>query len=130
MAKDDFVAAMQQETKAEQPVVNTPNEVKKSAILERSRSFAAEHSVNTLATIILVIGIIVGGILFFLGIGAAIEVSHDRYAMFNYGYVLMFIGFLIFFVHLIAWALLRLQVNISYRLTKIDMQLEKLNAEK
>ncbi len=89
-----------------------------SPSLESSNDFGAEHTANSLASLNLAIGIIVG----IVGITAAIVFwAGDNAAVDGLIGVLCFIfGLLFFLICLVAWAFIKLLVNISYRLTRLD----------
>lgn len=88
-----------------------------SPSLESSNNFHAEHVVNGLATINLWIGIIIGvaaviaGIVIWAAWGFEGEIV---------GPIVLGAGVIFFFCSLVFWAVLKLLVNISYRLTRLD----------
>jgi hypothetical protein len=88
-----------------------------SPALESSNNFNAEHVVNSVAK-----GILTGSIFVaVLGvIGAIIIFAINDMGSTIAGTMLIIIGLLILFLGIINWAVLRLLVNISYRLTRID----------
>ena len=88
-----------------------------SPALETSNNFNAEHVVNTVAK-----GILTGSIaVAVIGLIAAIIVFADGgMGAEMAGTMLIVIGLLILFLGIINWAVLKLLVNISYRLTRID----------
>ena len=96
----------------------TPMDKNISPSLESSNNFGAEHIVNGLASLNLTIGIIVG----IVGITAAIVFwTGDNAAVDGLIGVLCFIfGLLFFLICLVAWAFIKLLVNISYRVTRLD----------
>ena len=88
-----------------------------SPSLESSNDFGAEHTVNGLAGLNLAIGIIVG-------IGALIcsiyffidgDIAGDLL-----GPLCLIFGLLFIILGILSWAFLKLMVNISYRLTRLD----------
>lgn len=88
-----------------------------SPALESSNNFNAEHVVNSVAKGILTGSIFVAA----LGvIGAIIIFATNDMGSTIAGSMLIIIGLLILFLGIINWAVLRLLVNISYRLTRID----------
>ena len=89
-----------------------------SESLESSNNYGAEHTVNGLAEIIFWIGAILGVVGFIAGIACLVNDGGGVLAAF-----LISIGLFCFLLTLIAWAFLRLLVNISYRLTRIDNKL-------
>ena len=88
-----------------------------SPSLESSNDFGAEHVVNGLAIVNLGLGVIIGlgGII--TGIVILVDGSFGTEI---FGIILLIVGPLIFLVCLIFWAVLKLLVNISYRLTRLD----------
>lgn len=85
--------------------------------LESSNDFSAEIFVNTLANINLFVGVLVG----IAGLIAGIVVlSEGRYGAEPIGISLIVVGLIFLLFSLVFWALLKLLVNISYRLTKLD----------
>lgn len=85
-----------------------------SPSLESSDDFSAEHTVNAIAKINLVFSIIIFvGCIF--GAIIAYEDLEDMIAV-----ILLIVGVVFLIVGIISWAVLRLIVNISYRLTRID----------
>lgn len=81
--------------------------------VDSSNKFVAEKVINVITTIILVIGIVAG----FVGV--------FRFLFFNAGWE-DFVSCLICLLScLLYWALMRLIINISYRLTKIDNKIRK-----
>ena len=88
-----------------------------SPSLESSNDFGAEHTVNGLAVLSLAIGIIagigalIGGIYFF---------SHGGFEGELLGPLCLIFGLLFIILGILAWAFLKLLVNISYRLTRLD----------
>jgi len=89
-----------------------------SESLESSNNYGAEHTVNGLAEIIFWIGAILGVTGFIAGIACLVNDGGGVLAAF-----LISIGLSCFLLTLIAWAFLRLLVNISYRTTRIDNKL-------
>ena len=93
-----------------------------SESLESSNNYGAEHTANGLAEIILWIGVIIG----IVGLIAGIVLCPKGGIAILAGLLCMIAGLLFFLICLIAWAFIKLQVNVSYRLTRID---NKLNPE-
>lgn len=94
-----------------------------SPSLESANNFAAEHTVNGLAGLNLTIGIIVG----IVGVIAAIVFWGKATGDVGFTQIYMLVGvlcfifsMLFFLLSLSAWAFLKLLVNISYRLTRLD----------
>lgn len=87
-----------------------------SPTLESSNNFHAELIVNSLATVVLSLGIVLGFFALLGGIYAIVEAPMGE----AIGAMIIVMGFLLFLICLIAWAVIRLLVNVSYRLTKID----------
>lgn len=87
-----------------------------SPALEASNDFGAEHTANGLAVINLVVGIIVGIIGLFAGFSL---MSQGMIAQLG-GILCIIFGILFFLLGLISWAFIKLLVNISYRLTRLD----------
>lgn len=94
-----------------------------SPSLESTNNFAAEHTVNGLAGLNLTIGIIVG----IVGLIAAIVFWGKATGDVGFTQIYMLVGvlcfifsMLFFLLSLSAWAFLKLLVNISYRLTRLD----------
>jgi rubredoxin len=81
--------------------------------LESSNDFSAEKVVNSIAKISLIVGIL-GGI---FGLITGFIFIEDSAAL---GIILIVVGLIFFLFSLVFWALLKLLVNISYRLTRID----------
>lgn len=94
-----------------------------SESLESSNNYSAEHTANGLAEITFIVGIIVG--LIGLIVGFVLMGRDDGASIL--GIPCIMFGLLFFLLCLISWAFIKLQVNISYRLTRID---NKLNPEK
>ena len=149
MAPNDFIAAMQQQAtpqtnakfvcpdcgrkvshnlndcpncgcpKEQFGAISLSNNV--SPALESSNNFNAEHVVNSVAK-----GVLTGSIFIAIaGVIAAIIVFSDGgLGSEMAGIMLIVIGLLILFLGIINWAVLRLLVNISYRLTRIDNKQE------
>ncbi|MBR1808222.1 MAG: zinc-ribbon domain-containing protein [Paludibacteraceae bacterium] len=92
--------------------------------LESSNNFAAELTGNAIATLSLWIGIIVGGIFVLIGIYFLIS---DTFGRETIAAVLFSFGFLIFILCLIAYTAIRLVVNVSYRLTRLDNKMNPTN---
>lgn len=107
MAETDFMAAMQQGKKSQDL---------KAPILEGSKFLIAERVVNAIATISLIFGILVLIISIILAIEADNELVQN---------ISLAIGIILFFSNLITWSLIRILVNISYRLTSIDQKLKQ-----
>jgi len=93
-----------------------------SESLEASNSYSAEHTANSIAEITFIIGVIVG-LIGLIG-GIVIMAKGENASIFGIPCILL--GLLFFIICLISWAFIKLQVNISYRLTRID---NKLNPE-
>ena len=83
--------------------------------LESSNDFSAEMVVNSFAQINLIVGILVG----IAGVIAGI-VFLGEYRGEIIGTILIVVGLIFFLFSLVFWAILKLLVNISYRLTKLD----------
>lgn len=102
-----------------------PNSV---SALENSDNFKAEKVLNVLATIILWLGKIFCVLFPLVGIGLMLYASvADRgYGVaeiyIGVGIGLIIYGLIVYFLHLLVWAAIRVQINISYRLTKLDMK--------
>ncbi len=102
-----------------------PNSV---SALENSDNFKAEKVLNVLATIILWLGKIFCVLFPLVGIGLMLYASAaDRgYGVaeiyIGVGIGLIIYGLIVYFLHLLIWAAIRVQINISYRLTKLDMK--------
>ena len=85
--------------------------------LESSKNLAAEHTVNALAGVNLGIGILLGlggviaGIYFLASSGFMGDMT---------GTLCIIFGLLFFLMAILTWAFLKLLVNISYRLTRLD----------
>lgn len=107
MAENDFMAAMQQGEKSSN--LNAP-------VLEESKFLIAERVVNAIAMVYLIFGILV----LILSIILAIEAENEFFQ--NIG---LAIGIVIFFGNLVTWSLIRILVNVSYRLTSIDQKLKQ-----
>lgn len=89
--------------------------------LEKSNDFNAEHVVNAVAKIGLIVGIIIGvvGV-----IGGIVLCSDGSEIGIIYGIISIVVGILMFLIGLLSWATLRLFVNMSYRLTRIDNKMQ------
>ena len=94
-----------------------------SESLESSNNYSAEHTANGLAEITFIVGVVVGLIGVIGGIAACVGTDNGEL----FGVPCIMFGLLFFFLCLISWAFIKLLVNISYRLTRID---NKLNPEK
>lgn len=94
-----------------------------SPSLESSNDFGAENTANGLAGLNLAIGIIVGIVGIIVAIvfwgKAAGDVGFTELYMII-GVLSLIFGLLFFLWGLIAWAFIKLLVNISYRLTRLD----------
>lgn len=88
-----------------------------SPSLESSNNFHAEHVINGLATVGLWAGIIIGVAAVIAGIviWATWEWEGDMI-----GPIVLIAGVIFFFCSLVFWAVSKLLVNISYRLTRLD----------
>ena len=87
-----------------------------SPALESSNDFSAEHTANGLAEIILVIGFFVG----IIGLIAGLLLISKMEVSTLLG-ILIIVGSLLFFlICFISRAFIKLLVNISYRLTRLD----------
>lgn len=86
-----------------------------SPSLESSNNFHAEHVINAWATINLWIGIIIGAAAVITGI--VFWAAEEDYIV---GPIVIGAGIIFFFCSLLFWAMFRLLVNISYRLTRLD----------
>lgn len=106
MAENDFMAAMQQGKKS--PDLKAP-------IMEGSKFLIAERVVNAIAMVYLIFGILV----LILSIIIAIEADNEFAQNIS-----LAIGIVLFFSNLITWSLIRILVNVSYRLTSIDQKLK------
>jgi hypothetical protein len=89
-----------------------------SPALESSNDFGAEHTANALAGITLVIGIIIGLIGLIAGFSLLTLQGGGESMLF--GILCIVFGLVFFLVFLISWAFIKLLVNISYRLTRLD----------
>ena len=117
MRTNDFMNELQQEhtPKTEELLENV------STSLEKSNNYEAEHVANGLASLTRAIGIIVG----IIGLIAGI-------VMFNIGgfgdgligALCIIFGLIFFLIGLVSWAFIKLMVNMSYRLTRIDNKLK------
>jgi len=88
-----------------------------SPSLESSNDFGAEHTVNGLAVLSLAIGIIAGiGAL----IGCIYFFSSGGFEGELLGPLCLIFGLLFIILGILSWAFLKLLVNISYRLTRLD----------
>lgn len=95
-----------------------------SKALEASNNYGAEHTANALAEITFIAGIIVG----IIGVIAGLVMLGKDSNASLLGIPCIMFGLLFFLLCLISWAFIKLQVNISYRLTRIDNKLEsKIN---
>lgn len=85
--------------------------------LESSNSYSAENTANGLAEITFIVGIIVG----LIGlIGGFVLMAEEGSYGGALGIPCIMFGLLFFLLCLIFWAFIKLFVNISYRLTRID----------
>ena len=87
-----------------------------SPSLESSNDFGAEHTANALAGITLAIGIIIG----IIGFIAGISLMAANSELLIFGILAIIGGLVLFLVFLISWAFIKLLVNMSYRLTRLD----------
>lgn len=87
-----------------------------SPTLESSNNFGAEHTANGLAAINLVIGILIGVIGLIAGFNLIPQGGPEALG----GILCIVFGLLFFLLALISWAFIKLLVNISYRLTRLD----------
>lgn len=87
-----------------------------SPSLESSNDFGAEHTANGLAVINLVVGIIVGIIGLFAGF---LLMSLGNFEAIG-GILCIIFGLLFLLLGILSWAFIKLLVNISYRLTRLD----------
>lgn len=85
--------------------------------LESSNNFAAEHVINGLAEVNKWVGVLVGGAGIVLGF---ILLADDGFGDGVIATILIIFGLLFFLISILFWALLKLLVNISYRLTRLD----------
>ena len=97
-----------------------------SESLESSNNYSAEHTANSLAEITFIVGVIVGLIGVIGGIATCAGTDNGELV----GIPCIMFGLLFFFLCLISWAFIKLQVNISYRLTRIDNKLNPENDDK
>lgn len=98
---------------------NPTSVAKGAAFLDSSNKFVAEKAINVVATIILVIGIGAGVVGLFGTLYYAAVVG-------SYAAISFFVQCLVCLLScLLYWALIRLIINISYRLTKIDNKIRK-----
>lgn len=87
-----------------------------SPALESSNDFGAEHTANGLAVINLVVGIIVGIIGLFAGFSLMSQGNFEAIG----GILCIIFGLLFLLLGILSWAFIKLLVNISYRLTRLD----------
>ena len=113
MEKNDSLNELQQEAhpKTEELLENV------STPLEKSNNYAAEHVANGLASLTRAIGIIVGIIGLIAGI---VLMSNNAFI----GTLCIIVGLIFFLICLVSWAFIKLMVNVSYRLTRIDNKLK------
>lgn len=111
MEQNDFMAAMQQNASAQKEEVK--KEIAES--LESSNNFAAEKIANGVATFTLWFGVLMCIISIFVAFSVGGGMGWSIFAS----------GVLIFIVNLIAWSVIRMITNISYRLTRIDNKLKE-----
>ena len=88
-----------------------------SPFLEESNNFNAEHAVNGLAIVSLGIGIGVGILGLIVGLWI---LSSSVFAGGMIAALVIIAGLLFCFLAIFFWAGLKLLVNISYRLTRLD----------
>ena len=117
MEKNDSLNELQQEAhpKTEELLENV------STPLEKSNNYAAEHVANGLASLTRAIGIIVGIIGLIAGI---VMFSEGGYGDDLIGALCIIFGLIFFLIGLVSWAFIKLMVNMSYRLTRIDNKLK------
>jgi membrane-bound ClpP family serine protease len=115
MRTNDFMNELQQEAhpKKEELLENV------STPLEKSNNYAAEHVANGLASLTRAIGIIVG----IIGLMAGI-VMFSSFGDGLIGALCIIFGLIFFLICLVSWAFIKLMVNMSYRLTRIDNKLK------
>ena len=116
MKTNDFMNELQQEAhpKTEELLENV------STPLEKSNNYAAEHVANGLASLTRAIGIIVG----IIGLIAGIVMFIGGYGDNLIGALCIIFGLIFFLIGLVSWAFIKLMVNMSYRLTRIDNKLK------
>ena len=85
--------------------------------LESSNNFNAEHVINAFAIVNLCVGILIGIIGLIVGITL---ITEGGFGMETPGILCIVGGLLFFFISILFWALLKLLVNMSYRLTRLD----------
>lgn len=88
-----------------------------SPSLESGNNFHAEHVINGLATVGLWAGIIIGVAAVIAGIVIWATWEWEGEMI---GPIVLGAGVIFFFCSLVFWAVLKLLVNISYRLTRLD----------
>lgn len=111
-----FVSAMEDTKKEERTAEVVEKQPVNEKVVSNHEHYkvdpSAEGVVNSVATINLIIGIVVGVLMI------PISMSHESWALFG-------IGVGVFFVCLVGWAFLKLLVNISHSLYNINEALRK-----
>ena len=115
LEKSDNYAAEHVAKKTEELLENV------STSLEKSNNYEAEHVANGLASLTRAIGIIVGIIGLIAGI---VMFSIGGFGDGLIGALCIIFGLIFFLIGLVSWAFIKLMVNMSYRLTRIDNKLK------
>lgn len=85
-----------------------------SESLESTNGFSAEHTANTIAEVIAIIGVIIG----IIGvIGGIVLIANDNGIS---GFFSIIGGISLFILYAMNWAVIKMMTNVSYRLTRLD----------
>lgn len=117
--------AVQNQKPAEAPAPEpAPAPVQEKKVLEEAKYSGSENLMTVIATIILVLGIIGAIVLIIVGI---VQLAEPSYSYYDYhsvsggmGVGLIIYGALILLLSLMQFGMIKLYVNMSYRLTSID----------